>query len=87
MTVSRKMRVVFHEDGVISQFEGYEELTELNWDVYRDRYGDISRLDRILEDEGDTPNAYKASKQADVLMLFYLLSADDSGLDLREARV
>jgi alpha,alpha-trehalase len=74
--VSRKMRVVFHEDGVISQFEGYEGLMELNWDVYQDRYGDISRLDRILENEGDTPNAYKASKQADVLMLFYLLSAD-----------
>jgi alpha,alpha-trehalase len=74
--VSRKMRVVFHQDGIISQFEGYEGLMELNWDVYRDRYGDISRLDRILENEGDTPNAYKASKQADVLMLFYLLSAD-----------
>ena len=85
--VSRKMRVVFHEDGVISQFEGYEELAELDWDAYRDRYGDISRLDRILEEEGDTPNAYKASKQADVLMLFYLLSADASGLDLRTARV
>ena len=77
--VSRKMRVVFHEDGVISQFEGYEELAELNWSGYRDRYGDISRLDRILEDEGDTPNAYKASKQADVLMLFYLLSTEDLG--------
>ncbi len=74
--VSRKMRVVFHEDGVISQFEGYEELAELDWSTYRDRYGDISRLDRILEDEGDTPNAYKTSKQADVLMLFYLLSTD-----------
>jgi len=75
--VSRKMRLVFHNDGVISQFEGYEELAELDWDVYRDRYGDISRLDRILESENDTPNAYKASKQADVLMLFYLLSADE----------
>ncbi|MGD0312598.1 MAG: glycosyl hydrolase family 65 protein [Acidimicrobiales bacterium] len=74
--VSRKMRIVFHEDGVISQFEGYEELAELDWDSYRDRYPDISRLDRLLEEEGDTPNAYKASKQADVLMLFYLLSAD-----------
>ena len=74
--VSRKMRVVFHEDGVISQFEGYEELAELNWSAYQERYGDISRLDRILEDEGDTPNAYKVSKQADVVMLFYLLSAD-----------
>ncbi|HEU4450663.1 MAG TPA: glycosyl hydrolase family 65 protein [Gaiellaceae bacterium] len=75
--VSRKMRLVFHEDGILSQFEGYEELEELDWDGYRARYGDISRLDRILESEGDTPNRYKASKQADVLMLFYLLSADD----------
>jgi trehalose/maltose hydrolase-like predicted phosphorylase len=74
--VSRKMRVVFHEDGVISQFEGYEKLAELDWDSYRARYGDISRLDRILEGEGDTPNAYKVSKQADALMLLYLLSAD-----------
>ncbi len=77
--VSRKMRVVFHEDGVISQFEGYEQLAELDWSAYRDRYGDISRLDRILEGEGDTPNAYKASKQADVLMLFYLLSTEALG--------
>ena len=77
--VSRKMRVVFHGDGVISQFEGYEELKELNWLEYEDRYGDISRLDRILEEEGDTPNAYKASKQADVLMLAYLLSGDALG--------
>ncbi len=77
--ISRKMRVVFHADGIISQFEGYEDLAELNWDHYRQRYGDISRLDRILEDEDDTVNAYKASKQADVLMLFYLLSADELG--------
>ena len=27
--------------------------------------------------EGDTPNRYKASKQADVLMLFYLFSAEE----------
>ena len=75
--VSRKMRVIFHQDGVISQFEGYEDLAELDWDGYRARYGDISRLDRILEGEDDTPNAYKASKQADVLMLFYLLSSQE----------
>jgi alpha,alpha-trehalase len=75
--VSRKMRLVFHGDGVISQFEGYEDLAELDWGAYRARYGNISRLDRILESENDTPNAYKASKQADVLMLFYLLSADE----------
>ncbi|GLY85172.1 glycoside hydrolase family 65 protein [Actinoallomurus iriomotensis] len=75
--VSRRLRVVFHRDGVISQFEGYEELAELDWEGYRNKYGDIRRLDRILEAEGDTPNRYKASKQADVLMLFYLLTADE----------
>jgi len=75
--VSTKMRVVFLEDGIISQFEGYGDLVDLDWDGYRQRYGDISRLDRILETENDTPNTYKVSKQADVLMLFYLLSADE----------
>jgi trehalose/maltose hydrolase-like predicted phosphorylase len=75
--VSHKMRIVFHRDGIMSQFEGYEDLAELDWDGYRSRYGDIARLDRILESEGKTPNAYKASKQADVLMLFYLFSANE----------
>jgi trehalose-phosphatase len=71
------MRVPFHQDGVISQFEGYEQLEELDWEGYRKRYGSIQRLDRILEAEGDTPNRYKVSKQADVLMLLYLLSEDE----------
>jgi alpha,alpha-trehalase len=75
--ITHKMRVVFHSDGVVSQFEGYEDLAELDWEGYRSRHGDIARLDRILEAEGDTPNAYKASKQADVLMLLYLLSVDE----------
>src|SRR5262249_43706092 len=57
--------------------EGYDDLKELDWKDYHARYGDISRLDRILEAEGDSPNQYKASKQADVLMLFYLLSAGE----------
>ena len=75
--VSRKLMLPFHDGGIISQFEGYEELEELDWEGYRERYGNIERLDRILEAEGDSPNRYKASKQADVLMLFYLLSADE----------
>ncbi|WP_280477435.1 trehalose-phosphatase [Nocardia asiatica] len=74
--VARRMYVPFH-DGVISQFEGYERLAELDWDEYRRRYGNIQRLDRILEAEGDDVNRYRAAKQADVLMLFYLLSADE----------
>jgi trehalose/maltose hydrolase-like predicted phosphorylase len=44
---------------------------------YSRGFSNIRRLDRILEAEGDTTNRYKASKQADVLMLFYLLSAEE----------
>jgi trehalose/maltose hydrolase-like predicted phosphorylase len=71
-----KMFVPFHA-GVISQFEGYQDLEELDWESYRQRYGNIQRLDRILEAEGRSVNSYQASKQPDVLMLFYLLSADE----------
>ncbi|MEV5312470.1 glycosyl hydrolase family 65 protein [Streptomyces sp. NPDC052610] len=76
--VSRRLRVPFHQ-GVISQFDGYDDLTELDWDAYRARYDSIRRLDRILEAEGDTVNRYKASKQADVLMLGYLFSPAELG--------
>ncbi len=75
--ISRKMTVVFHADGVLSQFEGYEQLREFDWDGYRERYGDIQRLERLLEAEGDSPNRYKVSKQADVLMLLFLLSRQE----------
>ena len=75
--ISHKMRVAFHDDGIISQFEGYDKLKEFDWEAYQKKYGNIQRLDRILEAEGDSPNRYKLSKQADVLMLFYLLSADE----------
>jgi alpha,alpha-trehalase len=75
--IIRKMRLVFHGDGIISQFEGYDRLLEFDWEGYRKKYGNIQRLDRILEAEGDTPNGYKASKQADVLMFFYLFSAEE----------
>ena len=78
--VSRKLRVPFHGDGIISQFEGYEALEEFDWQGYETKYGDIQRLDRILDAEGDTPNRYKLAKQADVLMLFYLFSADELAL-------
>jgi trehalose/maltose hydrolase-like predicted phosphorylase len=74
--VSRRLRVPFHE-GVISQFEGYETLQELDWDAYRERYGNIGRMDLILQAEGDSTNRYKLSKQADTLMLFCLFSVDE----------
>jgi beta-phosphoglucomutase family hydrolase len=77
--ISRGMYVPFHDDGIISQFEGYEKLQELDWEKYRARYGNIQRLDLILEQENDSANRYKLSKQPDVLMLFYLFSAEEIG--------
>ncbi len=74
--LTRRMFIPFHDD-VISQFEGYSELSELDWERYRQRYGNIQHLDRILEAENDSMNNYKASKQADALMLFYLLSSEE----------
>jgi alpha,alpha-trehalase len=71
--MTRKMKVVFHADGVLTQFEGYEDLEEFDWEGYRERYGNIARLDRLLEAEGDSTNRYKLAKQADVLMLLFLL--------------
>ncbi|HSP75567.1 MAG TPA: beta-phosphoglucomutase family hydrolase [Cryobacterium sp.] len=75
--ISRRLRVPFHADGVISQFEGYEDLPEFDWDTYRSRYASIARLDLILNAEGDSTNNYRLSKQADVLMLLYLFSAEE----------
>ncbi|MFF0473992.1 glycoside hydrolase family 65 protein [Streptomyces sp. NPDC004284] len=74
--VSRRLYVPFHQ-GVVSQFEGYGDLAELDWEAYRARYGDIRRLDRILEAEDDTVNRYQASKQADTLMLGYLFRPEE----------
>ncbi|MGH7921922.1 MAG: glycoside hydrolase family 65 protein [Candidatus Dormibacteraceae bacterium] len=71
--ISRRMLVPFH-DGVLSQFEGYESLTELDWDAYSARHPNLQRLDRILRAEDDTPDRYQVAKQADTLMLFFLFS-------------
>jgi trehalose/maltose hydrolase-like predicted phosphorylase len=71
--ISRKMFIPFHGDGIISQFEGYEELEEFDWEGYRE----VRRHPAAGPDPGgggDDVNRYQASKQADVLMLFYLFS-------------
>jgi beta-phosphoglucomutase family hydrolase len=77
--ISRRMYLPFHDDGIISQFEGYETLREFDWEDYQARYENIQRLDLILEAEHDSPNHYKLAKQADLLMLFYLFSAEELG--------
>ncbi|MDQ6805368.1 MAG: glycoside hydrolase family 65 protein, partial [Actinomycetota bacterium] len=75
--MSRKMFVPFHGEGIISQFEGYEDLLELDWDGYRAKHANIQRLDRILRAEGDDPDRYKLAKQADTVLLFFLFSPEE----------
>ena len=77
-TISRNMFIPFIQQGkIIEQFEGFDQLEDLDWDKYREQYGENIRLDRILEKENDNVGNYKAVKQPDVLMLFYLFSAEE----------
>ena len=71
--ITRKMNIIYDEKGIFSQFDGYFKLKELDWNGYRQEYGNIQRMDRILKAEGKSPDEYKVSKQADVLMSCYLL--------------
>ncbi len=76
--ISRNMFIPFVKaDRIFSQFEGFEDLEELDWEHYHEKYGEILRLDRIMEKEGKDVNKFKATKQADVLMLFYLFSSEE----------
>ena len=75
--MSRRMFVPFHGDDVISQFEGYGDLEELDWERYRAEHDNIQRLDRILKAEGDDPDRYQLTKQADAVMLFFLFPPDE----------
>ncbi len=74
--VSRLLHVPFHGDGIVSQYAGYEDLEEVDWEQYRRKYDDLHRMDRVLEAEGESPATYKVAKQADVLMLFFLFSTE-----------
>jgi beta-phosphoglucomutase family hydrolase len=74
--LTRTLEISISNEGILEQFEGYFELEELDWELYRTTYPDIHRLDRILKAEGLSPNSYKVAKQADTLMLFYNLTED-----------
>jgi trehalose/maltose hydrolase-like predicted phosphorylase len=67
--ISRALYLPFSGDGVLSQFEGFEHLQPMPADWL---HGEKPRLDWWLEARGDSCDRYQVSKQADVLMLFYL---------------
>ncbi|MCK4920031.1 MAG: HAD-IA family hydrolase [Bacteroidales bacterium] len=71
--ISMNMRVSINEEGIIEQFDGYFPLEELDWDFYKEKYGNPHRMDRILKAEGKSPDDYKIAKQADTLMTYYNL--------------
>jgi trehalose/maltose hydrolase-like predicted phosphorylase len=66
--VSRKMRIVFHDDGILSQYEGFDRLESFNVQPFYNE-----SLNLILEEKGDDVNRYQVAKQADTAMLFFLL--------------
>ena len=71
--IHRKLRLVISEEGIISQYDGYFDLKELDWEYYREKYGNIYRMDRLLKAESKSADNYKVAKQADTLMTFYNL--------------
>lgn len=75
--ISRRLRVCFLPDGIISQFEGWERLPELDLDAFARDHGGLFRINQVLEAEGRSPGSFRISKQADVLMLFFLFSSGE----------
>jgi len=75
--IAQNLNLQISDNAIISQFEGYFNLKELEWDAYRERYGNIHRMDRILKAEGKSPDGFKVAKQADTLMTFYNLDQDE----------
>lgn len=71
--IHKNLNLIISDDGIISQYDGYFDLKELDWDYYREKYGNIYRMDRLLKAEGKSADDYKVAKQADTLMTFYNL--------------
>jgi trehalose/maltose hydrolase-like predicted phosphorylase len=72
LNISENMNIVIKDD-ILSQYDGYFDLEELDWDYYREKYGNIYRMDRLLKAEGKSADDYKVAKQADTLQTFYNL--------------
>ncbi len=71
-----KMNIVI-SGNILAQYDGYFELKELDWDYYREKYGNVYRMDRLLKAEGKSPDDYKVAKQADTLQVFYNLDESE----------
>lgn len=70
--ISHQLNIVIKDD-ILAQYDGYFDLEELDWDFFREKYGNVYRMDRLLKAEGKSADDYKVAKQADTLMTFYNL--------------
>ncbi len=75
--IRQNLALPLNKEGILAQFDGYFGLKELDWDAYREKYGNIHRMDRILKAEGKSPDDYKVAKQADALMTWFNLGQDE----------
>jgi beta-phosphoglucomutase family hydrolase len=74
--IIKKLFLDISKEGIIAQYDGYFDLAELDWDHYREKYGNIYRMDRLLKAEGKSTDDFKVAKQADALMTWYILDRD-----------
>lgn len=72
--ICARMYLPFRHDGVLSEFEGFDDLKEPPTQWLTDTR---PRLDWMLEARGDSCEHYQLTKQADVLMLLHLLPAEE----------
>ncbi len=75
--ISGNLNLCINADGIIAQYDGYFELKDLDWNFYKEKYGNIYRMDRILKSENKSPDEFKVAKQADLLMTFYNLDKEE----------
>jgi len=75
--IQKNLRVPISSEGILEQFEGFFDLKELDWDYYREKYSDTHRMDRLLKNEGKSPDDFQVIKQADALMAFFNLDTTE----------
>ncbi|MCD4745703.1 MAG: beta-phosphoglucomutase family hydrolase [Bacteroidales bacterium] len=75
--IIKKINIDISKQGILAQYDGYFNLKELDWEEYKEKYGNISRMDRVLKAEGKSADDYKIAKQADTLMIFFNLEPEE----------
>jgi trehalose/maltose hydrolase-like predicted phosphorylase len=74
--VGRGLRLAFHGEGIVSQFDGFERLRPLDLDAFMQGHPD-RRVDWLLARQGEDINAWQVLKQADFAMLAYLMPLEE----------